>query len=343
MRSSITYFFALTAVVSHLPAIGSGSDEHPELAGKLVIAHRGASGYLPEHTLEAYAFAYAQGADYLEADLMITKDSELIALHDRSLNATTDVARQFPGRAREDGQFLPSDFTLSEIKQLRVHERLEASDGQRRYPERWRNAHSSLHFQIPTLAEIVELVQGLNVVTGRTVGIYPEIKSGQWHREEGFDFERILLDELARFGLTGPEDPVHIQSFEACNLMRLRELGTELRLVQLIGGGSRFDEMVSDKGLDAIAEYANGIGPSVWLIFNREGEAVDDFALVRGSHARGMVVHPYTMRSDDLPAYAENFEQLLEKILFEAGADGVFSDHPGQVVEFLRARSRQLH
>ncbi len=305
---------------------------------KAVIAHRGASGYLPEHTLEAYAMGYAQGAHFIEPDLMLTRDGVPIALHDRTLDATTDVAKRFPGRAREDGRHYAIDFTLEEVRQLRVNERLDRDTGEHVFPDRWPNTHQALHFRIVTLAEILELVRGLNRTTGRDVGVYPEIKSSTWHREQGMDFEAAVLDVLAQYGYTGPGDNVLVQSFEAESLHRLREFGTELRLVQLIGGGRNYNRMVTAEGLDRVAEYADGIGPSLTRLFSSEGAPVRDNFLVREAQARGLIVHPYTARADRLPDYADSYEDLLERILFEAGADGVFTDHPDLTVRFLESR-----
>lgn len=307
-----------------------------QAADKVVIAHRGASGHLPEHTLEAYAYAYAQGADYIEPDLNLSKDGKLIVLHDASLNATTDVAVRFPNRVRESGEFLPEDFTLEELKQLRVQERIDPAKGQRRYPDRWHNEQAALHFRIPTLAEVIELVQGLNQVTGRKVGIAPEIKPGP-KRQQKADPESLLLGELTRFGWASREDPVFIQSFHAASLRRLRELGCQSKLVQLIGGKSA-DHMVTPEGVETIAGYADGLGPPVSRLLDRAGRPVDDFALMREARARGLIVYPYTARADDLPAFAATFDELLEKILFEADADGVFTDHAGRAVDFLYAR-----
>ncbi len=310
----------------------------PAADAKTVIAHRGASGHLPEHTLEAYAFAYAEGADYIEPDLMLTKDGVPIALHDQTLEATTDVAAVFPDRARPDGRFYAIDFTLEEIKQLRVRERVNPANDNLVFPERWPNRHRHLHFRIPTLAEVLELAAGLNHTTGRRVGVYPETKHSNWHAREGQNFEKILLETLAEFGYASKEDPIIIQSFEPESLRRLRELGTELRLVQLIGGGARHSRMVTAEGLDEIAQFADGIGPSMTLIIDNRGRPVNDNFLIREAHARGLIVHPYTMRSDRLPGYVSSYGELLERFLFEAGADGVFTDQTGETVRFLRER-----
>lgn len=306
---------------------------------KSVIAHRGASGKLPEHTLEAYTLAYGLGADYIEPDLMLTRDGVPIALHDRTLDATTDVAERFPQRAREDGRFYAIDFDLAEIKQLRVRERVEAASGELRYPERWDNSHRHLHFRIATLEEIIELVQGLNRVTGQSTGIYPEIKFSAWHADQDHDFEAILLDILQRHGYETRDDAVIVQSFEPESLLRLRELGCKLRLVQLISGGRAQDALVTDEGLDHIASYADGIGPSQARIIDDQGK-VRPNNLVSAAHQRGLVVHPYTARTDALPAGIDSFEQLLDRILFGAGADGIFTDHPKATRKYLQERSR---
>ncbi len=313
----------------------------PSKEDKIIIAHRGASAYLPEHTMEAYAFAYAQGADYLEPDLVLTKDGVPIALHDLALSSTTDVARRFPDRARANGQFYAIDFTLAEIKQLKVKERVNHETEEQVYPMRWRNRHEAIHFRVPTLKEVIELVQGLNESTGRDVGIYPEIKSAAWHIAQGYEFERILMDVLEEYGYTLPKHNVIVQSFSPESLIRLRRMGSELTLVQLIRGeGEVYDEMVTVEGLDRILEYANGIGPSVARLFDSDGTPVHNHFLVKEASKRGLIVHPYTMRADDLPGYVASYEELLEKVFFQAGADGVFTDHPDLTVRFLKERAR---
>lgn len=331
---------ACTASVSALllsgnPAVCSalGSPSDP-----IIIAHRGASGSLPEHTIEAYTYSYASGAHYIEPDLTLTGDGVFIALHDRTLEANTNAAEVFPDRAREDGRYYPIDFTLSEIKQLRVFERVHRGTGDPIFPGRWPNRHENLHFQVAALGEIIELVQGLNEVTGREVGIYPELKNADWHYARGYHVEELLLKELARFGYHKKDHKVIIQVFDTASLRRLRALGTELQLVQLIRGSRRDDSMVTAEGLLEIAEYADGIGPSISRIFHTDGSSVDDNFLVREAHRNGLAVHPYTMRADDLPAFAGTFEELLGKVIDEAGVDGFFSDHPGRAARYLAER-----
>jgi glycerophosphoryl diester phosphodiesterase len=333
MRNRWLVAFACFVALSGVAVVVAGGHE------KVIVAHRGASAYLPEHTIAGYAMAYGMGADFIEPDLMLTKDGVPIALHDRTLESTTNVADVFPGRAREDGRYYAIDFTLDEIQQLAVLERFNRDTGAPTFPARFPSARDgALVLRVPTLAQVIELVQGLNASTGRSVGIYPETKSSVWHQEQGHDFERIVMDVLAEYGYTTKDDLVIVQSFEPESLLRLRELGSELFLVQLISGGAVYDPMITAEGLDAVAEYADGIGPSMTRIIDGDGNSVNDNFLVREAQARGLRVHPYTMRADVLPGYVDSFEALLERFLFDAGVDGVFTDHPDLAVRFLRER-----
>jgi glycerophosphoryl diester phosphodiesterase len=164
----------------------------------LIIAHRGSSGYLPEHTLEAKAYAHAQGADFIEQDLVATRDDELVVVHDIHIDRVTNVAEVFPGRARDDGRFYVRDFDLQEIRQLTARERRQDDGRSAVFPHRFPLDRGS--FKVPTLQEEVELIQGLDTATGRNTGIYTEIKKPAWHRANGIDLSRRVLDELARLG-----------------------------------------------------------------------------------------------------------------------------------------------
>ena len=289
----------------------------PRTESPLVIAHRGASGYLPEHTLPAYAFGYAQGADYVEPDLVLTRDGVFICLHDIHLEATTDVEERFPDRKRKDGRWYALDFDLEEIKSLNVHERLPG-----RYPQ------DRGHYEIPTFEEMIDLIQGLNRSTGRDVGIYPELKAPTWHREQERPMEEPFLALLKRHGYEGPDAKVFVQVFEKDPLRRMRELGSTLPQVYLIGGMQRRD--LDDDALRDIATFAQGIGPSKTLI-----EA--DPTVVSRAHAVGLVVHPYTFRADDIGRGYESFEAEIERYFGELGVDGLFTDFPDLA---LAARDR---
>ncbi len=285
---------------------------------KLVIAHRGASGYLPEHTLEAYSMAYAQGADYIEPDLVLTKDNVFICLHDIHLEGTTDIEQKFPDRHREDMRWYAVDFTLEEIKTLRVHERLE-----HRFP------HLTSKFEVPTFVEMIELIQGLNKQTRRDVGIYPEIKATAWHTEEGHASEKRLLDTLTKYGYTDTDSKVYVQCFEPHSLRKIRnEYGSKLKLIQLISDVDEHAELRTKQGIGNIAVYADGIGPY-------KGDIEINPALVTWAHRNGLAVHPYTFRADDVPEHYPSFKQELIKFYRKYKVDGVFTDFPDQVADYL--------
>jgi glycerophosphoryl diester phosphodiesterase len=312
-----------------------------EVRVPIVIAHRGAAAYLPEHSLEAKAMAHAMGADFLEQDVVLTRDGQAIVLHDLYLEDVTDVARRFPDRARADGRWYAIDFSLAEIRSLRLHERLDLATGQPVFPERF-PAEADL-FRIHTLEEELSLIRGLNRSTGRTAGIYVELKHPAWHIAEGLDAVPVLMRELDRAGYRGPEDRVYIQCFEPDTLKRLRnEIGTRIPLIQLIGENDwspedlpvDFERMRTPEGLAAVTGYARGIGPWVGQIH----QGLDDTGahrttrLVADAHAAGLLVHPYTLRRDALPEGFEDFDALLRFFLVDQGVDGVFTDHPDLAV-----------
>ena len=312
----------------------------------IIIAHRGASGYLPEHTLEAKALAYGMGADYIEQDVVLTRDGVPIVLHDIHLDTVSDVAEKFADRKRDDGRFYAIDLTLEEIRSLRVTERFDRRTGDAIYPARFPPNRS--RFEIPTLAEEIELVQGLNQSTGRSVGIYPEIKAPAWHRREGQDISRIVLEVLAEYGFTTRKDRIYVQCFDAAETRRLREeLGCDLKLIQLIGennwgeGETDHEFLRTPPGLDAVAEYADGIGPRLSHVcgeFNTDaGPTVTP--LVDLAHERSLEVHPFTVRNDDLPDGVDGIDELLRAFFEDAAVDGLFTDHPDRLVEFLKRHS----
>ncbi|GJM13945.1 MAG: glycerophosphoryl diester phosphodiesterase [Pseudohongiella sp.] len=314
---------------------------------KVVIAHRGASGYLPEHTLQAKAMAFAMGADYIEQDVVMTRDDQLIVLHDITLDRTTDVAERYPDRVRDDGRFYAIDFTLAEIRTLRASEGFEIEDGEKQqgYANRFPMGESS--FSVPTLAEEVELIQGMNKSTGKNVGIYPEVKGPEFHREEGKDISTAVVRMLKAYGYTSKQDKVFLQtfSFEELKIIHdeiLPAEGVDLNLVQLIGGASAYPWMFEADGMERLSAYADGVGPEKGLVVARASTMTDIQVtdLVARAHAAGMQVHPYTYRLDpgQVPAYASSFEELLEIHYFRADVDGVFTDFPDRAVDFLRSK-----
>jgi len=188
---------------------GLASASAAAVTPKIIIAHRGASGYLPEHTLPGKALAHAMGADYLEQDLVLSKDGIPVVLHDIVIDTVTDVAKRFPERKRADGRYYALDFTVADLKQLRVTERFDYRTGKPVFPARFPQWQGT--FQIPTFEEELQFIQGLNRTTGRDVGIYPEIKSPAWHREQGQDVSRIILSVLERYGYRTKADKIFLQ------------------------------------------------------------------------------------------------------------------------------------
>ena len=314
---------------------------------KIVIAHRGASGYLPEHTLEAKAMAYAMGAHYIEQDLVLSRDGHLVVLHDVTLDRTTDVADKFPGRARADGRYYAIDFDLEEIRQLQATEGFRLVDGEREPGFANRFPLERSDFRVATFEEEIELIQGLNHSTGRDVGIYPEIKQPEFHRAEGRDISSAVIDVLERYGYTEKSDKVFLQTFsyqelEIIDSEIMPAAGVDIRLIQLLRNTDEYPWMFEAEGMRMLAENADGIGPAHSLIIDPESAPGDlrVSALVERAHAAGLEVHPYTFRADPghLPAYAENFADLLEQHYFTVGVDGLFTDFPDLAAQFLQTR-----
>lgn len=296
-------------------------------AQPIVIAHRGASGYLPEHTLEAKAMAHAMGSDFLEQDIVLSKDNVPVIMHDIYLDTISDVAQKFPDRRRANGRFYALDFTVAEIKQLCASERFSEKTGKQVYPKRFPKGASS--FQIPTLEEELELIEGLNKSTGHAAGIYPEIKQPKWHRGEGHDISAIVLPILNKHGYATKDDACIVQCFEFEEVKRIRtELGWKGRLVFLMGAFKKGEKVASEKpSLGEIAKYADGIGPAI---------SADMVDAVSQAHAAGLQVHPYTLRIDDLPKWTKSADDLLHLLFDEAKVDGLFSDFPDVVVRYLQ-------
>jgi glycerophosphoryl diester phosphodiesterase len=302
------------------------------MAPPIVIAHRGASGYLPEHTLAAKALAYGLGADYLEQDVVATRDARLVVLHDLNLDDVSDVARRFPGRHRPDGRHYVIDFDLAELELLHVFERRNPGSAVAKYPARFPADTGVL--RIATLADELRLVQGLNKSMGRTVGVYPEIKEPAWHRAHGIDLTSLLLAELAVFGYSRASDPVFVQCFDAAELVRVKtELGSQLKLIQLVGAEPSHAEWLTPAGLRRVARYAYGLGPHhAQLAEAVAGGRPTLTPLSDRAHDAGLRLHPYTFRRDDLPPYARTLEEWLEFFLKTVGIDGLFCDHPDVAV-----------
>ena len=325
----------------------SSTARWPTLSGQapLVIGHRGASGYLPEHTLEAYRLAVEQGADFIEPDLVATKDGVLIARHEPNISATTDVATrpEFADRktrktidgAEEEGWFA-SGFTLAEIKTLRAMQTMAERD----------QSHNG-RYAVPTLQEVIAFAKRLSEQTGRTIGVYPETKHPRWHRALGLGLEDRLLAALAQAGLTQRDSPVIVQSFDPASLQAMRGRSA-VRMVQLLApGASNLGAFVtsgagpnprpsapsplSSEALRAIRAYADGVGPF-------KADLLPPSTLLRDAHAAGLFVHAYTFRNEARRVAAPfQGDPLAEYRAFYAwGVDGVFSDFPDSAVAARR-------
>lgn len=319
--------------------------EQNERIGPLLIAHRGACGYLPEHTLAAKALAYGLGADYLEQDVVATRDDHLVVLHDIHVDRVTDVVERFPDRARTDGRWYARDFELAELKTLSVFERMNAARDAAVYPDRF--PHRSGQFGIPTLIEEIEMIQGLNRATGRRVGIYPEIKRPAWHHDQGVDLTASMLELLGQYGYRHRADPVYVQCFDANETRRIREqLNCEMRLVQLLAENewrespSDYDHLKSAEGIAEIAEYADGIGPwigQLYCISEHSGQATST-GLVERAHDHGLAVHPYTFRADSLAPGFDSYADMIAWFVDTLVIDGLFTDFTDLTLAVLERR-----
>lgn len=320
-----------------LTAASSQSARGPATNAKrpIIIGHRGASGHRPEHTLESYTLAIEQGADYIEPDLVATKDGVLIARHENEIGSTTDVAEKFANRKRTvniDGEpvtgWFTEDFTIAEIRTLRAKERLAS-----------RSQAFNGQFAIPTFEQVVALAKSKSSALGRPIGVYPETKHPSHFMRMGLPLEERVVAVLDAQGWNTSEAPVFIQSFEVDNLKRLRTL-TTVRLIQLLNPGGRpaddsprrYAEMVTPDGLRDIASYAAGIGANQRLIVpaDKAGRLGTPTSLVRDAHAAGLLVHVWTLRNEPtFLASGYGGDPIREHVQFtELGVDGIFTDFP---------------
>jgi glycerophosphoryl diester phosphodiesterase len=306
----MAWLAASTLLVGCAADAADRTDMTTDRPAALLVAHRGASGYAPEHTIPAYELAIEQGADIIEPDLQVTRDGRLIALHDLTLERTTNVGEVFPDRFREEmdrGQpvrrWYAVDFTLEEIKRL---------DAGSWFDARFAGA------RVPTLAEVIEIARG-------RAGIFPETKAPEVYGDRGYDMERLLVDELRAHGLdrngADPATPVLLQSFSPESLRVLRhDLDVDLHLTFLLSGGDAAAEWITAEGLRRVREFASGIGPSKTIL-------LENPQVVSLAHEEGLTVIPYTFRADD-PGSFPTAAAEMAYFLFDLGVDGLFTNNP---------------
>ncbi|MBX3481136.1 MAG: glycerophosphodiester phosphodiesterase [Caulobacter sp.] len=334
----------------------------------IIIAHRGASGERPEHTLMAYRLAIEVGADFIEPDLVLSRDGHFLCRHENEISGTTDIAArpEFADRKTTkviDGETLTGwfteDFTLAELKTLRCRERLPAL--------RPGNAAYDGQQAIPTFAEVVALAKTESKARGRVIGVYPELKHPRHFASVGLPMEQRLAAAVRAEGYNSRKAPIFVQCFEVGPLKTLRGL-IDSSLIQLMsddGGPAdlpsvRYGDMLGAAGMKAIAAYADGVGPDKAMVVPTDGERLlAPTTLVGDAHAAGLKVHPWTVRIENyflprslraLPAAVTPEEPRLHgeidpvfRALFEAGVDGLFTDNPRQGVaarnRFIGARA----
>jgi len=349
---------SMLVVTALLPDVAHAAIDPDAGLRPLVIGHRGAAGYRPEHTLASYELGARMGADYLETDLVITKDNVLVARHENEISQTTDVAehREFRSRrttktidgVRTTGWFT-EDFTLAELRTLRAKERLPGVRPQ--------NTKYNGRYGVPTLQEIIDLIHRLSRELGRQIGLYAETKHSTYFRSIGKPLEPVLVDTLHRNGLDRPDARVFIESFEFANLKYLaRQLA--VRLVFLIGppasrpydfvtahDSRTYRELTSANGMRRLARYVDALGPSKDYVIptDARGRSRRPTSFVRDAHAAGLLVHPYTFRNENQfrPAQLRHRGGAIAeyRLFFAAGVDGVFSDCPDTAVAARRRSS----
>lgn len=329
---------AFTASLPLALAAASGQAQARRWPRPLVIAHRGASGERPEHTLMAYQRAMDQGADYIEPDLVMTRDGVLVARHENEIGGTTDVAARPEFAARQtqkviDGEtfsgWFTEDFTLAELKTLRARERLP----------HLRPASAAFDGQalIPTFQEVVDLARAEHARTGRTVGVYPEMKHPSYFEGLGLAMGETLATALRDNNMDRRDAPVFVQCFEAAPLRAFRAR-SQAPTVMLVGEGD-----LSDADLADIATFADGLGPEMKMVLNLDHPDLPATTLITRAHAAGLKVHPWTHRAENnfLPAWlqrgsdpaAHGDSATLLRALYRAGVDGVFTDFTALAVK----------
>ena len=296
----------------------SGTKTQPPI----VIAHRGASGYIVEHSEGAKVLAHAMQADYIEQDVVLSKDLQFIVTHDITMEETTDAEQVFPSRHRSDGKWYFADFTWPELQQLTLHERTRKDGATQAFPNRFPGGFGQ---RILRLEDEVKLLRGLDQTTGRKTGLYIELKGPAFHRKEfGLPMEQALLEVLNRLELNQPQSACFIQCFELEPLKNLKQQYTcHLPLIYLIG------KPLDAPAIASLKDVVDGLGPSLELLADRLPDgSIRSTGLVEKAREIGLKVHPYTVRTEMQPKWSKSLEQTHHFLIDELKVDGFFTDFP---------------
>ena len=333
--------FILASCVA-IPALAADSGEpyRPKVA-----AHRGASGYVPEHTIPAKTMAYAMSPDFIEQDVVMTRDGVLMIMHDPDLDTTTDVAKKFPDRKRADGKYYAADFTWPEIETLTVTERFNPETGKAVFSGRF-PVNSGINFRVPKFEEELQLIQGLNKSTGKDIGVYVEVKEPEFYKREGKDITGEVIKMLDKYGYNKPDSNAILQIFDYDAVKDARAKGWQGELAMLvIPGGQHLtddkkihDWLLTPEGIAEVSKYATIYAPwfSSLAVPNEDGNGYTINNLADEARKNGMKVHSWTWRKDAPFKGFKNAEDALDVAFRKIRLDGMFSDFPDEMINYLK-------
>lgn len=341
-------FLALAGLaLSPLSAFGAdgNSDAQNREYRPKVAAHRGASGYVPEHTIPAKTMAYALNPDFIEQDVVMTRDGVLMIMHDPDLDTTTDVAKKFPGRNRADGKYYAADFTWPEIETLTVTERFDPKTGKAVFSGRF-PVDSGIEFKVPKFEDELKLIQGLNKSTGKDIGVYVEVKEPKFYANEGKDITGAVIDMLDKYGYNSPDANSILQIFDYDAVKDARAKGWkgDLAMLVLEGGQNLTDDkevhkwLMTPEGIAEVSKYATIYAPwfSHLAVPSEDGKSYTISKLADLARENGMKVHSWTLRKDRPFKGFKDAKEAMDTAFKEIKLDGIFSDHPDMVVEYLQ-------
>ena len=335
---ALLYMLVLCMLVQAFPEQSSIANSSLEgstrASAPILIAHRGASGYIVEHSEGAKVLAHAQGADYIEQDVVLTKDLQFIVTHDITMEETTDVEKIYPDRHRNDGKWYFADFTWEEIQKLTLHERTRKDNQQQAFADRFPGGFGQ---RVLRLEDEIRLLQGLDQTTGRKTGLYIELKGPGFHRKQfSVSMGGELLKLLKKFDLDDADDRCYLQCFELDELESLhKEHACKLPMVYLIGRPIELER------LGELKSFISGLGPSLELLATQAADgSVQSTGLVEAAHEAGLLVHPYTVRKEAQPRWSKSLDQTHRVLLDQLKVDGFFTDFPDTGRQAIDAMTR---